>query len=307
MSEPKRHHHLPESYQAGFCEKGRVWVYDRETGKFRRDKPVNVAARTHDYTIYRSGEVKDTRVEKFFAAVDGAAVPLMAKLRVKEQLTADERQTFAWYLAYFATRVPRFRRRVNEEETARRKLHDREHLKSPAQLQELIDRSDLTAEERAQADAQLMFEMLKSEEYSVSLNHDYQVRLLFETGAELQPHFHDMNWIVGHATGRAQFVTTDNPVVEAASGAFMTFPIAADTGLMLMPTNADKVRQIHKDIPADLVHMTNVETARASERLVLARDESYLRQVVNEAGIEGTAAGPLVDIGPPPKASPEGV
>jgi hypothetical protein len=125
MTEPKRHHHLPESYQAGFCNEGRVWVFDRTTGKFRRDKPGNVAARTHDYTIYRSGGTKDTRVEKFFSAVDGAAVPLIAKLRAKEQLTADERQTLSWYLAYFETRVPRFRRLVDEHETACQKLFNR--------------------------------------------------------------------------------------------------------------------------------------------------------------------------------------
>jgi hypothetical protein len=299
VTEPKRHHHLPESYQAGFCSGERVWVFDRTTGRFRRDKPVNVATRTHDYTIYRSGETKDTRVEKFFAAVDGAAVPLIAKMRAQEQLTADERQTFSWYLAYFATRVPRFRRGVNEQETARRKLFDRAHLKSPSQLQALIDHSDLSDTERAEADAELMFEMLKSEDYWVELNHDYQVRLLFETGAELQPSLHDMHWCVAHARD-AQFVTSDNPIVEAKSGDFLTFPVAADTAMILLRTKDDKVRQVHKIMPKDMIHLTNVETARACERIVVARDEEYIRQVVADAGIEGTQPGPLVDIGPPP-------
>ncbi len=48
------------------------------TGKFRRDKPKNVAAITHDYTIHRDDGTKDTRVEKFFSQLDGAAAAIAA-------------------------------------------------------------------------------------------------------------------------------------------------------------------------------------------------------------------------------------
>jgi hypothetical protein len=58
---------------------------------------------------------------------------------------------------------------------------------------------------------------------------------------------------------------------------------------MLVPTADEKVRQLHKIMPEDMVHVANVQTARASERLVLARAEKYLRRVITEAGIEGTS------------------
>jgi hypothetical protein len=303
VAQPKLHHHLPQSYQDGFCEDGRLWVFDRSTGRFRRDQPKNVGAITHDYTIDRNG-VKDTRVEELFARVDGDAVPIIAKLRQRERLTADERETFAWYVASFAARIPRFRRWVNEQETARRKLFDREHLKSPAQLQELIDRH-LSEAERAEADAELMFEMLKTEQYSVSLNHNYQVRLAVETTIEMQPRIYDLSWVVAHTMPGSQFVTSDNPVVEveAQSGTFVTFPISSDAALLLVPTSGDVVRIAHKDMADDMVHPTNVQTARASERVVLARDGEYLKHVIADAGIEEQPAGPLVDIGPPPAYS----
>ena len=92
MSAAKLHHHLPQSYQDGFCVDGRIAVFDRVTRKFRRDQPKNVAAITHDYTIYREGGVKDTRAEEFLARIDGAAVPILLKLRAREPLTADERR-----------------------------------------------------------------------------------------------------------------------------------------------------------------------------------------------------------------------
>jgi hypothetical protein len=299
MSEPKIHHHLPQSYQAGFCNGQQLWVLDRATGSYRLDHPKRIAAIKHDYTVHRAGGVKDTTVEKVFAQLDGAAVPLLRKLRAGESLTADERQTFAWYLAYFAVRVPRFRRWVNEHETARRKLFDREHLKSPTQLQELIDRSELTEAERAEANAELMFEMLKTEDYSVSLDHNSQVKRLVEDGIEIQPRLHDLDWVVAHASESVQFVTSDNPVVEAKSGEFLTFPIASDTAMMLLVTTSDRVRIVHKDMPDEMVYQTSVAIAAASERLVLARDEDYLRRVVRDAAIEGAPPTPLADIGPP--------
>jgi hypothetical protein len=299
VAQPKLHHHLPQSYQEGFCQDGRLFVFDRVTSKFRRDQPKNVAAITHDYTIYREGGVKDTRVEEFLARVDGTAVPITLKLRNRVPLTADERQSFAWYLAYFAARVPRFKRWLNEHETAKRKLFDREHLRSPAQLQTLIDNGDLTDADRAEASAELLFEMLKREEYSVSVGHNYGVRLLVEAGFDLMPKVHDLFWLIGHAREGSQFITSDNPLFEDASGKLATFPIAADTALMMMTTGADRTHNYDKDMPAEIVHMTNIATARASERLVLGRDEEYLRAVVAEAGIEGAPA-PFIDIGPPP-------
>jgi hypothetical protein len=297
---PKLHHHLPQSYQEGFCRDGRLFVFDRVTGTFRRDQPKNVAAITHDYTIYREGGVKDTRVEEFFARVEGAAVPIALKLRNREALTADERQTFAWYLAYFAARVPRFKRWLNEQETAKRKLFDREHLRSPDQLQTLIDNADLSDAERADANAELMFETLKSEEYTVLIGHNYRVRLLVERGFDLMPRVHDLFWIVGHAPSGSEFITSDNPLFEDPSGQLATFPLAADTALLMMPTTSDRTHNYDKDTPVEIVHLTNLATARASERLVLGRDDVYLRRVVAEAGIEGAAPGPFVDIGPPP-------
>jgi len=298
MSEPKLHHHLPQSYQAGFCgADGRLFVFDRATGKFRKDTPKNVAAVTHDYTLFRDGEVRDTRVEKFLSEVDGTAVPIAKKLRDRVPLTADERQSYAWYIAFFAVRVPRFRRWLSETETAKRKLHDREYLQSPAQLQNLIDNSGMTDSERAEANAELMFEMLKSEDYIVTVGHDYGVRLLMEAGCDLMPKVHDIFWIVAHAAEGAEFITSDNPLVQIGANEAMTFPVAADTALMLMQAPSGNVHNYDKEMPADIVHATNIATARECERLVLARDEDYLRRVVEEAGIAGTRPAPLADIG----------
>ena len=164
----------------------------------------------------------------------------------------------------------------------------------------MIDSSGLPAEVRAEADAQLIFEMLTSEEYSVSAGHNYSVRLLVEAGIDLMPRVHDLCWLICHAAAGSQFITSDNPVVEDPSGQMVTFPVAADTALMMMAPPTGNLFNYDKDTPPDIVHLTNIETAKASERVVLGRDEDYLRRVVAEAGIEGTGPAPFVDIEPRP-------
>lgn len=206
----------------------------------------------------------------------------------------------AWYVAFFAVRVPRFRRWLNETETARRKLHDREHLRSAAQLQELVDKSDLSETERAEASAELMFEMLKTEDYIVTVGPDYGVRLLMEAGSEMMPTIHDLFWIIGHAAEGSELITSDNPLVQIGSNEAMTFPIAADAALMLMQSPSGKIHNYDKDMSPDIVHATNLATATESERLVIGRDEDYLRRVVEEAGIIGKEPARFADIGPPP-------
>src|SRR5207244_12019224 len=136
------------------------------------------------------------------------------------------------------------------------------------------------------------------EEYRVTVGHNYGVRLVVERGAELQPRLHDLDWVVAHAKHGAEFVTSDNPLVESESEKFVTFPLAADSALLLLPTDRDKVVVVHKEMPGELIHGTNVETAKASERLTLASNEEYLRRVVRDAGIEGRGTSPFVSWGP---------
>ena len=120
-----------------------------------------------------------------------------------------------------------------------------------------------------------------------------------ETGIELIAPIHNLFWLIGHAAEGSEFITSDNPLVEEPSGELVTFPVAVDTALMMMPAKAGRVHNYDKETPADIVHLTNLAIAKASERLVLGRDEAYLRRVVSEAGIEGVAPSPLIDIGPP--------
>jgi hypothetical protein len=293
-SRPRIHHHLPQSYQAGFCRGGRIFVYDRTTGRLRRDKPKNVAAIAEDYTILTTPGIGGTRIERFFAEVDGVGAELIGKLRDRKPLSPDERESFSWYVSLLAVRVPRFARWMSERETAISKLYDREHLNSPAQIQDLIDRSDLSAAVRADTNAKLIFEFLKTEEYVKTPGHDYRIRLLIESGLELQPRLHDMHWVVAHAEEGGEFVTSDNPVVD--SERFVSVPLAFDAALMMVPTQDDTVRIAYKVMQADLVHGTNVAVAQASERLVLGRDEKVVGRVVADAKIEDRAPDALFDL-----------
>jgi hypothetical protein len=80
---PRRHHYIPQWYQAGFADnEGLLWVYDRQTQRFRQDIPKNICCERDLYTIDPAGR-RDRRIEtEFMSQVDGdgaAAVRMLAR------------------------------------------------------------------------------------------------------------------------------------------------------------------------------------------------------------------------------------
>ena len=50
MSEPKRHHYLPQSYLENFSNDGGVWVYNDKDKTIKKIPKLNVAVISHFYT-----------------------------------------------------------------------------------------------------------------------------------------------------------------------------------------------------------------------------------------------------------------
>ena len=117
VSRPKLHHHVPVFYQEGFCRDGRLWVFDRVTGKYRHDQPKNVGAKTHDYSTTDADGRKNPKVEELLGQIEDAAKPIFAKLRGGLPLTQEDRENFAYYLGFFFVRGPRFQRMLDEMST----------------------------------------------------------------------------------------------------------------------------------------------------------------------------------------------
>jgi hypothetical protein len=316
VNRPKLHHHVPQHYQGGFSRDGPVWVFDRVTNVYRHDTPRNIGAITHDYSVTLADGTRDPKVEEFLARIEDLAKPILAKLRNGTDISDEEKETFAYYVGFFFVRGPRFQRMLDEISTTMVKALARFGMPDVSSVQRDINENpELTAEQRSSMNAAAMFAFAKSEQYTVSFDREHGVKMMVEQGIEMQNYFRQMDWTVLHATEAGDFVTTDNPVVVVPAprpsgaqtllardgvitvGAVKIFPLAFDACLLMLDRGSGV---IHREASSDLVIATNAEVAHRCERLVLARDERELREVVEIAQLEASKLNPIFAAQPRP-------
>lgn len=293
MSFPKLHHHLPQSYQEGFClgSSGRLWVFDRVTGKLRSDHPKNVAAITHDYS-FDTREGKNTSLELELARIDGAGIGAIWKLRSRQQLSRNDRELMAVYVALFDSRVPRFQRWLRELAATRDKIRVPARFGSAAEVRRLLESQGLVDEDDAAAAADLVAELLTADTDQLTSDQPSRLRFLVKRAKMIAPRFMRGRWLVAHAPERAAFMTCDYPLLSGPEKDLLIFPLASDSALIMMHSQPNGPI-VHSYIGDDLIDQNNIEVAKASERIVLASTETQLRKVIAASGIEGTPPAPI--------------
>lgn len=115
MSNPKRHHFVPEHLQAGFVDgNDGLWTFDSRN----RGKGVwcgtlnNLLVEGHLYSYVRPDGSKDVSLEQWFSQLEGAAAPVIEKVVASARkaklpsLTATEKETWDNFLYQQWRRVP---------------------------------------------------------------------------------------------------------------------------------------------------------------------------------------------------------
>jgi hypothetical protein len=108
VDQSKLHHYLPQRYLSGFAGPDeKIWVFDRRTGKLRRDSPKSTGAETYLYRFEdQAGEPKS--LEPYFSFLENKAWPAIDHVDSGADPTAEDRTVLAFYTAFQFTRTPRF-------------------------------------------------------------------------------------------------------------------------------------------------------------------------------------------------------
>src|SRR5258706_6443792 len=102
-------HYLPQCYLEAFTTAKRLHVFDRDTGKLRRDAPRNVAAITDYYILTGASGEREEHIEHgLLANLEGAAAPVLRRLARCESISDEEHDVVATFLAFLCTRIPAF-------------------------------------------------------------------------------------------------------------------------------------------------------------------------------------------------------
>jgi hypothetical protein len=297
MNTLKRHHIIPRLHLQHFVDAGgRVWSYEKQSGKIWASLPEDTAVESHFYSGERPDGTMDTRIEEHLAKIESAAAPTYsALLRGEIPGETQERADFAHVLGLMYSRT-RAMRRVSAETYARFiQIQLYAQARQPPAFAAAIERYEaeigrkLTAEEREAArrasldPSQFEIEVPKDRTFPILAAADQLAPLLFR-----------MNWWLMTAA-EGVLITSDNPLVRTVrrgtvhpiygDGGFLnptaeiTFPLSP-TKLLLMAWSSVNRRAI---LPLDLVRRANIARAAQSELFLYASfNDPHIQQLANQ-------------------------
>jgi len=298
----KRQHYLSQFYLKGFAgEDGLLSIFDRETGTFRKQTPLNTANEREFYTITNGEGVKSDAIEKVLAGLEGEVCNVIRRLDNGEGTAwrnEQERVSFAIFIAYFYTRTPAFRRdQVFFTEQMYRAKMKAEHLTKDDTAHSLRRFAEATGEEVDEETIQKIHETFRDGTYKVEVPRELSVRLMVDTAHNLAETLLTLDWVFLTAPPNLAFITSDAPFSIApppgeddsraygilTPGAASTVPLSAKTCLVIQGAGG---REYYRHIQKDDARRINENTAINSMRFVIARDMAYLQRLVKRTRLD---------------------
>jgi hypothetical protein len=293
VSNPKRHHFLPESYLLRFSHEGLVWVFDREQLEYRRQQPRNTAVIRNFYTIINAKAQKDYRIEQFLAGIEGKTAPIIAKLDAGESITANERIDLAKFIALLLTRTPKFEREITEIADRFHKIVAKEMIRDIETAAELLRRSGNDGSVTPES----MLEFVQQEKFRMVGSRNIAVKTMLDQTKKITKEIVLMDWCVVHSD-RPGFVTTDSPlgfIVPddlkrsgepvlglASSKVTKVIPLTHQTALLIGQCG---LRLGHFSVSDFQTRELNNAVVKECERFVIGRDKLCVRQAVRRSNI----------------------
>jgi len=292
MSTQKRHHYLSEFYLKEFSEKDRIWVYDRETTKLRKDTAKNTAVITNYYTITDEYGERSTEAESNLAQIENIAVSLIKKLDQGENITFSEKQELSLFIALLRTRVPHFEKVLSDIFDA----HFKDFLKVASATDErvdhLVDKYNL---ELNDFDSEDFRGYVESDQYQVVPNHELVIAYMFKMALETAKYLFQMDWFILHSKDDQSLITTDVPFIILApnnqhppypygiglivTGAVKLIPLTKKTALAMVD-HGNKLE--HRDFNSEQVSILNEIMALSSERLLIGPEQELIRSIIEQ-------------------------
>ncbi|HZL17520.1 MAG TPA: DUF4238 domain-containing protein [Polyangia bacterium] len=211
MSEPKRHHTLPQFYMERFAVDGRVDVVDRDDpAKFFNAKPRNVLREKHFYSV-ETDDGRDASLEKMFATqVEGPAAAAFKRV-FDDGYSLDapgRRAAISLFLAFQCVRGPGTRRDlVQQHETAAKAIAE---FATPESLRSHLEKRGETITDEQMADV-AKYAHLGQYELMAERAAELHLDILVKHALEMVPFIARRTWVVLEF-GAPLLLTSDEPV-----------------------------------------------------------------------------------------------
>jgi hypothetical protein len=303
MSDPRRHHYVPQFYFKRFCnptDPPFLQVYNFQYGKWSRKPPSAIAWEQDLYAFLDEIGVRHNFVETGYnKTVEDRVVPLIEKIENRQTLTPEERRDFARFMAFSLVRVPVARANWDNYfgsiERRALKIYWRrgDMLKA---LNKKRRRDKLPALTKRDILERLRRDHDGTEPFKAS--QVQQLRLMISMVEEAWPGINGMFWTFWHSEDPHWFVTSDNPVSwrNPVTGRFglyskdveLYFPVTRNILLIAKYVNVEEdgrkvaapelAGQFHLPMWTDAVTAYNAITIASSDKIIVAPSRNAIGQ-----------------------------
>lgn len=300
QTKPKRQHFLSEFYLKGFTKNEMLAVYDRKLDTVRVQQPNGTGVIGHFYTFKDAEGRQRFELEEMLCGFETKASPVITKLVAKQEISADERDDLANFIALAAFRTPDM---VDSIKSLNSGLISDIAKKMFANVEGVKDRmrsktETLNSEEELDKEAQGLVNFVNSGAYEVITNHQWAVGMAIEMASNIAQLLAGRDWIVTHrSSDKKSFITTDAPVWLTTvaprkskfygvgfgnTDALVVFPLTASCAI-LMHSNKGKLE--HRVASDQQVRQINLGLANCCQRFVIGRDPALVRSLVDYIGL----------------------
>lgn len=325
MSDPKRHHYVPQFHlrRFGFGDgNGQIHRFDKTDGSIARASVKGSAYEDDYYTLPAPDGSRDTGIEAMFSRVESNAAPATARLLAlgagqRHAISDDDRIAVALYLALLHGRVPGAREPVEDLADFMGKLWLDMQLSNPeAHRAGAVKRGAEDNPEQIEADPVEMLESLRAGTWKVKPPEGWSMLQPLDIAIkELGPRLTAMNWYLVPRHAAPFFVIGDHPVVPCrtedhsphqgvgigTSGVEVIVPLSSEVLMILKDEDHDGLVTVLPAVPAaradaqaaGIVDINEYEWWR-TERYIFARDPGDLEAVRSHMGVERALRTPQI-------------
>jgi hypothetical protein len=196
----KRHHYLSKCYLQGFVKSiddPVIWIYEKGNSNIVGSSPKNSGVQRHFYSYNTLDGKKDTdSYENFFSKIEDKIPPIFKRLHEQKDLSDEDKSWFTVFLAFFITRVPNYRKNIEDATASLIKNKIVPSLASRTKKSEVP-----------------VPEFILNGKYDITIkNPEYSLSMIGNHALEYARILHRMKWTFLGATHDYKFLTSDNPI-----------------------------------------------------------------------------------------------
>lgn len=211
----KRHHYIPVFYLSGFTNKdGCLYVYDKDSRPVFETSPEGIAYENHYFSFMTPDGKRDSEtVENSMMSLEGGFARVMKKIHNYEDLTHDDRITFAFFVASMMVRVPNMRDNIRKATGETMKHINVSMSSNKENFQRMIRKFECDTGKQIDVDVEELRQWANNpDNYDVTVDKEYATGVALSLLKDFAKVFFKMKWAFLKANDEYKYVTGDNPL-----------------------------------------------------------------------------------------------